>query len=296
MNGKKTVGVSCVLLFGFLYLFVGSGGFAAEQNSTGYTISTDKTSRANLIWATDSSGDTNDTVYVDVMIQNDTAFTAFTFEISYCVEMLTYESTVRGTIDPGWVLFSGSETPRDTIRVGGFAMNPIPSGSNGSIARLEFTVTCGSCSNGETCVMEFTLLSDGLAGFSASSGTFTYTGFGIPTETPTVVPTETPTITPTEIPSSTPTTTPTTTPTETPTETPTGTPTRTPTGTPSSTPTVTPTSIPTDTATNTPTITPSATSSGPTATPLPVPATGSAGIAVLILILSICISIRSLRR
>lgn len=153
----------------------------------------DLTGRANVVWIPDFSGTTGDTVYADIYMQNDTvAVSTFTLDVTFCTDMLTYVTTTTGTLNPSWIMFGGNESAPGKITVGAFAFGSIPAGSNGTLARIEFSVTCASCNNGDTCTLQFTRLADNLATFTSQPGTFTFSGGSAPTDTP-VIPTETPT-------------------------------------------------------------------------------------------------------
>ncbi|MCD4654781.1 carboxypeptidase regulatory-like domain-containing protein, partial [bacterium] len=186
----------------------------------------------NYLMIQDSSGCDTDTIVVPVIMANGTIeVDAVTFHFTYDVSMLTYVSCAAGDLDPGWTMFDCLENIAGDITIAGFALPPavIPTGSEGSLVNLTFTVTCPTCSEGDTSGMALADLCDDIATFDAIDGTFTYTCEPPPTNTPTttaVPPTNTPTTTavpPTNTPTTTavpPTNTPTTTavpPTNTPT-------------------------------------------------------------------------------
>jgi len=201
-----------------------------------------------------SFGCDTDTVIVPVVMSNGTTVVdAVTFHVSYDTTMLTYVSCEAGELDPGWTMFDCLENDPGDITVAGFALPPaeIPAGSEGSLVNLTFTVTCPTCSEGDTSAISLFDLRDDIEFFGIVPGTFTYTCEPQPTATPTTVP---PTNTPVP-PTDTPTTVP---PTDTPTTVP---PTDTPTMAP---PTNTPTTVP---PTNTP-VPPTDTPVPPTNTPV----------------------------
>lgn len=155
--------------------------------------------RANIVWASDTSGATGDTINVEIWMQNDTvAVSTFTLDITFDNTMLTYVTTTTGTLNPSWIMFGGNESAPGKITIGAFAFGSIPTGSNGTLAIVQFTVTCSGCSYGDTCSMPFTRLADNLATFTSTPGTFTFTGGSSATETP-VPPTDTP-VPPTDTP------------------------------------------------------------------------------------------------
>ncbi len=209
------------------------------------------------IWVGNYSGCTGDTIEVMVMMANTTmAVDAFTMHLSFDRNMLTYDSCIAGELDPGWTLFDCNEAAPGDVTIAGFSLPPdeIPAGSEGVLAILTFTVTCDSCSEGDSSDLGPFNFRDDITTFGAINGMFTFT---CTTPTPTVVPpTNTPTASPVP-PTWTPT--PTTVP---PTWTPT--PTMTPTTAPTNTPTMTPTTAP-------PTNTPTPTTQPPTNTPTPTP-------------------------
>jgi hypothetical protein len=185
----------------------------------------------------DYIGQTGDQIDVLVEMGNDTQVVdAFTMNVRFNQTMLQYESCVPGNLDPGWTMFDCNEATPGNITVAGFALPPyeIPTGSEGVLVILSFTVTCGHCEEGQTCDLLLENFKDDIIDFTAINGKFTFTQFGPPTATPT----ETPIPTDTPIPTITPTPEPTNTPTNTPTQ---GPPTATPTPvTPTATPTNTP--------------------------------------------------------
>ncbi|MBN1880290.1 hypothetical protein JW823_09295 [bacterium] len=146
-------------------------------------------SRADSIFLNDVEGCTDDTVIVDVSIINeDTAIDAATIHIGYDTAMLDFVSGAVGTLTPGgdgWTMFGANEAVPGDITIAAFDVSGvIPAGSNGTIAVLTFTVTCGSCSEGDDSDLSILSLADDVAGFTPTSGTFTFTCGSSPTNTP----------------------------------------------------------------------------------------------------------------
>ncbi|HPQ41893.1 MAG TPA: hypothetical protein PLV45_16110, partial [bacterium] len=190
----------------------------------------------------DASGCDTDTVTISVLFSNPTTeVDAVTITMSFPDDILDFDSCAAGTVVPpgGWILFDCNDPSPNVLTIAGFAIDPIPTGSSGILVYLNFTVNCPTCVEGQTGLLDFTLLEDDVSGFTSAPGTFTYTCGATPTETP--IPTDTPTNTP--IPTDTPTNTPEPTNTPIPTDTPTNTPE--PTATPTNTPEPTNTPVPT---------------------------------------------------
>ncbi len=151
----------------------------------------------DIIWVGNYSGCTGDTLEVMVMMANDTvAVDAFTMHLLFDNTMLAYNSCIAGDLDPGWTLFDCNEANPGDVTIAGFSLPPdeIPAGSEGVLAVLNFTVTCGSCMEGDSSALSLFNFRDDIIDFSAMDGLFTFT---CTTPTPTVVPpTNTPTATP----------------------------------------------------------------------------------------------------
>ncbi len=163
---------------------------------------------ANTIWTSAYEGNTGDSIQVVIGLTNDSvAVDGFTFDLAFDPSMLTYVSCARGTLNPGWILFDCNSPSPGIVRAGAFGLSAIPAGSNGSFVLINFTVTCGACTDGQVSALTIQRLLDDLSTFTPVPGTFT---FRIP-------PTPTPTFTPTPIPTDTPIPTATPTPEVTPT-------------------------------------------------------------------------------
>ncbi len=216
----------------------------------------------DFIQVENSSGCNVDTIEVVVWIENPmTTIESFGFDLHFNTDMLEYSgSCSRGDLIAEFEFFDCSEVGSGIVRVGGFGTDPLPMGNSGSLAVLDFTVTCAACSQGDTAELFFSDLVDDIQTFEGRSGLFSYICPGTPTFSPTATayPTDTPTPLPTYTPppTSTGTVDPTDTPTPLPTDTPTSVPTHTPQPTSTMEPTDTPTPVPTHTPTPPPTDTP----------------------------------------
>ncbi len=194
------------------------------------------------VWVSDASGTAGEVIEIPVMIANPcTAPDALGFDLDFCPDMLEYENCQKGELTADWPYLLCSEIETGRLRVGGFGETSIGTGSQGSIVKLFFTVTCGECVPGDDCIMPLSGLEDDIAGWTTAEGTFTYVEY---TPTATVFPTVTNTPVPTGTPTDTPTASPTDTPTASPTDTPTFSPTPHFTATPEYSPTVTLTPTP----------------------------------------------------
>jgi hypothetical protein len=192
----------------------------------------------------DGAGSPGQTVSFVVEIGvNPTDLQDFQFDLYYDATALDYAvgSFTRGALIQDWMLVQDNVIAPGHLRFAG--LDPtlsIPAGTVGVLLTIDFTVTCGTCADGDTFLMDLADLAGSTTGYDAFDGWFTFVA---PTATP-VPPTATP------VP-----------PTATPVP-----PTATPTATPLP-PTATP--VP-PTATSVP---PTATPVPPTATPVPPTAT-----------------------
>ncbi len=157
------------------------------------------TRQNDVIWAENSTGCSGAVVSIPVMIENsDTEVAAFGFDLHYCPDMLEFVSCTNGQLTAGWYFLECNEWEAGIVRAGGFSMTPIPTGSNGSIVVLRFSVTCENCDLYDECITNMTNLEDDLIGWTTLPGTFTY--YCDPTFTPTATRSPTPTPTPTHTP------------------------------------------------------------------------------------------------
>lgn len=131
----------------------------------------------DLIYVEDTYALTSDMIEVNIRISNpNTALDAFGFSLHFDSEMLEYVDIIHNDPDREWVLFGAHEANPGEIRVTGF-VNPadaIPTNSNELFLTLEFKVTCDGCNPGDHSELNFTNLTDDLAGWTGVSGRFTY--------------------------------------------------------------------------------------------------------------------------
>ena len=144
----------------------------------------------DLIWVVNASGRNGNSIFVDVMIDNqDTNVDAFTFHMGYDTSMLSYLSCTEGDLNPGWNMFSCNEASSGDITISGFTgATGILSGSYGSFVRLTFDVVCGACTNGDTGDLILSGLLDDCQGSMQRDGLFTYDCTITPTPTPQATP------------------------------------------------------------------------------------------------------------
>jgi len=64
---------------------------------------------------------------------------AFGFHVRFDPRAFTFKYALPGALDPGWAMFNARESQPGIVTVGGFSLGNLPSGSEGTLARLVFT-------------------------------------------------------------------------------------------------------------------------------------------------------------
>lgn len=134
--------------------------------------------RAASISTEAATGCYGDAVAVSIVIDDSTVAEDFTFHMSYDPSVLQFDNTgALTTLTAGWAVAWTEMAPGD-IAVSGLSQYtgapPIPLGSSGSILDLDFTVICGTCTQGQTAAFTFTDIGEDFTGYTAVPGTFTY--------------------------------------------------------------------------------------------------------------------------
>lgn len=115
------------------------------------------------------------TVYIPVSFDNSpNTVDAFGFDVFFCTDMLRFDGCSSGDLTAAFEIVDGFEASPGIITVGGYSENPIPSGSTGTVAVLEFTITCFGCENDDFCVLQASNLVDDIEHWETGDGTFTF--------------------------------------------------------------------------------------------------------------------------
>ncbi|MBN1296372.1 hypothetical protein JXA80_06300 [bacterium] len=102
------------------------------------------------------------------------AVDAFGLDVPFCTDMLAFNGCMAGDLTGTFTLLDGYEATPGIITIGGYDVNPIPAGSSGTVAILDFTVTCYTCLNNDTCTLQATNLVDDIVNWETGEGIFTY--------------------------------------------------------------------------------------------------------------------------
>lgn len=123
-----------------------------------------------------ASGGTNTVVTVIISIRGNTSvMDASGLKVNFNTAMFVFLGVDKGNLTRNWSV-GGNETSSGVITVGGYAggASAIPTGSEGSIAVLEFRVTCSGCTDGATSQFCITNLTDDLVGMSTNPACVTF--------------------------------------------------------------------------------------------------------------------------
>ncbi len=148
-----------------------------QQISVTLNVVPPDTSNRVSISCSPTSGETNTVVTVIISINGNTsALDAAGLKVNFNASMFTYLGTAKGTLTGNWSV-GGNETSSGVITVGAYAGggSAIPIGSEGSLAVIQFRVTCSGCADGATsqfCMSKFT---DDLVGMTANPVCVTFT-------------------------------------------------------------------------------------------------------------------------
>ncbi len=158
-----------------------------------------------MVWMDHYSGDTGQTVIMDVMVSNaHTPIDSFVLDLSFDPTMIRFLSVDSCELDPSWMHFDAHAVSDGLIRMGGWSLfSSIPTGSSGCLVRLSFTVTCAECDYGDVTPLILSRFYDDISGFYPQNGSFAFMLADTPTPTPSPTPTITPggpTRTPTPLP------------------------------------------------------------------------------------------------
>ncbi len=130
----------------------------------------------NIVWVEDEMGCTGDTLFVEIMVSNETVpIDAFTLDFTFSTFMLTYVSYAPGPLTQGWLMINCDETSPGTVTVACFDFGGnVPAGSTGSLMTLRFDVSCIGCSNGWDSWLTISNLTDDIVDFDIGQAKFTY--------------------------------------------------------------------------------------------------------------------------
>lgn len=120
----------------------------------------------------DYSSTPGEKAIIDITLDgNLTPISAFGLTIEYCPDKLTFENVSSGNLTSHFAFMDGKDSGAGTIIIGGANNNPIPENSNGTIARIIFTVN-SNCQAGDNCEISITETIDDLVGLTTIPGTF----------------------------------------------------------------------------------------------------------------------------
>ncbi len=115
------------------------------------------------------------TVYLPISLDNSpNAVGAFGLDLTFCTDMLRFDGCAPGDLTASFEMIDGFESSSGIVTVGGYDETAIPAGSSGTIAVLEFTITCYDCQNNDTCVLQAMNLVDDIEHWETRDGTFTF--------------------------------------------------------------------------------------------------------------------------
>ncbi len=109
---------------------------------------------------------------IDIAIEdNPLPIDAFGFEFNYCSDKLSLVSVEKYDLTDSFQFFQFQENTPGTVTIGGFNTDPILANQSGAIARI--TLQVDQCTEGETCDLEISNLTDDVAGLNICDGSFT---------------------------------------------------------------------------------------------------------------------------
>ncbi len=120
----------------------------------------------------DVSGQTGDTLSVPILIEKNSNFIdAFGFKFHYCSDKLSYLGVQAGDLTAEFDFLNGNEVSPGTVNIGGFDPVAIDTSSSGTLVYVLLQVD--QCSEGETCALRLSSLTDDIVGLNNCEGTFT---------------------------------------------------------------------------------------------------------------------------
>lgn len=154
------------MLMGLMTLFVALPIINADSVVSDNKIQTG----VDKLWLTSTEGAPDETVMVDVMIENAvTKVDAVTIRFRYDTTKLQYIDWEDGTLNPGWVMFNLNESEPGLIILGGFCIQTaIEPGNKGSLARLSFKVKPDAA--GDPSFVKVDTLLDDVKDFNSENG------------------------------------------------------------------------------------------------------------------------------
>ena len=147
------------------------------------TVNVNPPDTSNEIWIVcgPASGGTGTVVTVYIAIRGNTSeIDAFGLDVNFSTAMFEYLATAQGDLTGGWSVV-GNDLGSGVIRVGGYAggASAISTGSEGSVALMQFRVTCTGCPNGSTSQICMENLVDDIVGMSINPACVTFTFSGL---------------------------------------------------------------------------------------------------------------------
>jgi hypothetical protein len=133
----------------------------------------------DILWIdTDYTGETGDTVVVEVMMSNGrTAVDDFKLQLNYDSDWFDFISGSRAALTLNWQNLTVDLNEPGELIIEGSHIQPIPVGSNGSIALVTFEVNCPSCQQDDTTELLLSRFVGDIERFESENGMFTYGSF-----------------------------------------------------------------------------------------------------------------------